>query len=82
MAYVERVLRAITIRSHSDARVREGRLSPRRGLAGENVIVLDPKFIRPQQTPDTLGFGRHDFGRFEPIFEQAKLRCMDVANGQ
>ena len=40
MAYVERVLRAITIRNHSDASVRKGGLSPRSELAGENVIVL------------------------------------------
>ena len=39
MAYVERPLRAITIRSHSDACVRKGRLSLRR-LAGENVVIL------------------------------------------
>jgi len=53
---------------HSDARIRKGRLPPCSALAGERYR-LDPKFIRSQQTPDTLGFGRRqDFGGLGPIF--------------
>ena len=71
MAYVERALKATTIRNHSDARIRKGRLSPRSELAGENVIILTQEFIRPQQTPDGR---RQDFGGLGPIFKQAIVR--------
>src|SRR5689334_20400732 len=65
MAYVEGELRVITIRSHSDAGVRKGRLSPRSELAGERLSSW------PQIHPSTTNAGhiwfwcRRDFGRFE-----------------
>ena len=74
MAYVERMLRPLpfgTIRTPVFAKV-----DCRRAASWpEKRYRLDPKFIRPQQTPGTLGFGRRqDFGGLGPIFKQAIVR--------
>ena len=62
---------AITIRT----RIRKGRLSLAQRVGRRERYRLDPKFIRPQQTPDTLGFGRRqDFGGSGQFFKQAIVR--------